>query len=652
MKHILFLAALLVIGHRASAATTQPVEVSPQDSLAKALTTSRPVHLRLRTGTYVLTEPLKLTPGHYGSTIEAADGANPIISGGRRIGGWSKAKFNGHDCWVADVPGVKEKTWFFRELWIDGKRATRARSPNSGYFRIKESPDVKTWQDGVTRFIFDADNIPAAPFSYGAEVVAMNRWIENRLPIRDVDPNAKIVRFLRHSHFTLEPGDSYWLEGDARFFDEPCEWFLDRDAGKIYYLPTAGQEIEKVEAIAPVLSQLLLLAGDPDNKKFVDDVTIRGITFSHTQWSLPEVDPATTQPTQDAGFDQAAMPVPAAIRAEGARGCVIENVTVEHAGTWAIDFNRACARNRITRCTLTDLGAGGIKIGSPSISQRAEDQTFANEVTDCTIADGGHMFPSAVGVWIGQSYDNRIAHNHIHDFYYTGVSLGWSWGYGDSLNRGNIIEKNHIHHIGKRADGRAHAGPILSDMGGIYVLGGRNIDYVRLNHIHDISSVKYGGWGIYLDEGSSDVRVENNLVYRTTNGGFHLHYGKHNIVTNNIFAQGGERQLQFSREEEHRGFTFEHNIVYLTSGPVLNAPVTKVSFDYNLYGPLPAADLRFGDKTFEQWQGTGMDKHSIVADPTFADPANGNFTLKEPAMAKSIGFVPFDVSDAGVRPTR
>ena len=624
--------------------TTVPTrELTPRDRLTPA-SFSGASKVILHGGTYILTEPLVLGPEHSGLIIEAAPGETPILSGGRRIEGWHKDKLHGRDCWSADVPDVRAGKWYFRQLWIDGRRATRARTPNDSYFKIKDSPDIKTWQDGVTRFVYDADDVPPGPFVYGVEAMAMNRWIENRLPIKDVDPKTKVLRFQKQSHFILEPGDPYWLEGDARFLDQPGEWFLDRDTGRVYYLPLHGQDMTKVETIAPVISQLLILAGDPAKKQFVDNVTIRGITFSHTHWSLPEVDPATTQPADTAGFSQAAIQVPAVIRADGARACTFENLTVTHVGTYAIELAKACARNRIDRCALTDLGAGGIKLGDTAISQNNADQTFANEITNCEISDGGNVFPSAVGVWLGQAFDNRIAHNHIHDFYYTGVSTGWSWGYGDSLNRGNIIEKNHIHHIGKRADGR---GPILSDMGGIYILGGRLGSVVRNNHIHDITAVKYGGWGVYLDEGSSNVRVDSNLIYRTTHGGFHLHYGKDNIVTNNIFSTGREWQIQFSKEEEHTGFTFEHNIVHFTSAPALNAFVSKATFNHNLYGPIAAKDLRFGDKTFAQWQASGQDKNSIVADPTFADPATGDFTLKIPAIAESIGFVPFDVRDAG-----
>src|SRR5205814_5911443 len=156
------------------------------------------------------------------------------------------------------------------------------------------------------------------------------------------------------------------------------------------------------------------------HQKLVEHVTIRAVTFSHTEWHLPDPRPPATQParegeapaeppfpTDSGGFAQAAIPVPAVIRGDGVRNCTFDRCTIAHAGTWGIELSRACSQNHITRCTLTDLGAGGIKLGEDAIRQKTADLTFANEIADCTISDAGHVFPSAVGIWLGQTFDNR-----------------------------------------------------------------------------------------------------------------------------------------------------------------------------------------------------------------------------------------------------
>ncbi len=614
-------------------------------ALQRAIEQTRSQHatLRLKSGTYALDHAISLSAADSGTTIEAAAGEKVVFSGGKRISGWHNAKFNGRECWAADVPAVKEGRWFFRQLWIDNKLATRARQPNRGFLRVKESPDAgPEWNRGQHRFRFNDDDVPAGPFSFAAEAIVCSRWVESRLPIALVDPAQHLATLLRHSHWRIEPNDPYWLEGDARWFDQPGEWFLDRAGGAMYYLPMPGQQIEHIDAIAPVTTTLVELNG-------AQNVAIRGITFSHTQWMLPEpraTTVPTTRPNDDGGFDQAALPVPAAVRGDHLRDCTFEDCAFEHLGTWAIDLGPSAQNCRVSHCTFDDLGAGGIKIGDASIPKAPADQSSANVIADCTIANCGRVFPSAVGVWIGQSAGNRIEHNDIHDLYYSGISAGWSWGYGDSLNRDNVIEQNHIHHIGQLTDGD---GPILSDMGAIYLLGARKGTVIRDNLIHDIAAVKYGGWGVYLDEGSSDVITENNIIYRTTHGGFHLHYGANNIVRNNIFAFGGEVQVARTREEDHLSFTFERNIVYWTSGALTRSSPVQVKFDHNLYGPIAEQDFRAGDKTWEQWRAAGEDEGTIFRDVKFVDPKRGDFQLASEETAKRIGFKAIDLSHAGRR---
>src|SRR5262249_48762236 len=163
-----------------------------------------------------------------------------------------------------------------------------------------------------------------------------------------------------------------------------------------------------------------------------------------------------------------------------------------------------------------------------------------------------------------------------HDLYYTGISCGWTWGYGKTLAHGNIIEANHIHDVGR---------DWLSDLGGIYTLGVQPGTVIRKNIIHDIIGHRYGGWGIYLHEGSSHIPGEDTLVFHTTHGSFHQHYGQENAIRNNILALGRDAQLQRTRAEPHLSFTFEHNIVYYRMGELLNGKWDDdgVHVDPNLY---------------------------------------------------------------------
>lgn len=620
------LAAGLLLSALARAEVAAINVASEPGALPRAIEAARersekPVVLRLATGTHLLSEPLVLTPADSNLTIEPAAGATPVISGGRRIRGWREAQLNGADCWAVDLPEVREGKWFFRELWVDGKRATRARHPNKGTFAVVGTPDPTTsWQEGHTRFTFKPGDVPAGPFAFGAEILAMTRWVESRLPITAVDAEKNIVNFSRISQWALAAGDPYWMEGDPRWLDAPGEWHLDRENGMLYYQPLPGQSMGEIDAIAPVLTHLIELRGAPEKDQFIENLTVRGVTFTHAEWMHADPNPATTKPISG-GFSQAARGVPAAVGGEGVRNSTFDSCVFTHLGTYGLDLGRGSQNNRITRCTFRDLGAGGIKLGSPSIHPEKREQSFGNEISDCRLGDGGHLFPSAVGIWVGQASDNRVAHNEVYDFWYTGISLGWTWGYGDSLNVGNVIERNHIHHIGQP---QGQDAPILADMGAIYTIGARKPTIFRGNHIHDVTG-RHFAWGVYLDEGASDVLVEGNLVYRTQHGGFHQHYGKDNLVRKNIFAYGRDLQVMRSLVEDHHSFTFVDNVVCWERGPLVDKGPPGVTFDRNLYGPINEADFRAAGMTWESWRAAGMDVNSTLADPMFVDPKNGDF---------------------------
>jgi parallel beta-helix repeat protein len=582
-------------------------------------------------GEYFVTQPIEI-PKTDGPVVLDGDG-KAILSGGVAITNWKPAKLNGHNCLATDMPAVRMGLWYFRELWVNGKRATRARYPATGYLAATLPVDNKTpWNQGQNWFGYKPGDLPADLATSDFEAVVMNRWVESRLPISKIDLAAHRIESSKKSVFQLLDSNLYYLEGSDRFLTSPGDWYLDRAKGILYYLPRDGETADNLQAVAPRWSTMFQMRG-------ASNVTFRGLTFSNTEWNLPDADDV-------GGFPQAAIGVPAAVSLQSCHGCRFESCTFQHLGNYALELGTGCQGNTVDHCAFTDIGAGAIKIGDGILSKEVATQSFGNTVTDCKITDGGKMFPSACGIWIGQSYDNRIEHNEIADLYYTAISAGWTWGYGQSLARGNHFEGNLVHHIGKKSNGD---GPILSDMGGIYTLGVRDGTVISNNIFHDIAGRVYGGWGIYLDEGSSNVLIEKNLVYRTTHGGFHLHYGHNNIVQNNIFALGRDVQIARTRSEKETALTFKHNIVYWDSGVFTATDPAGLTFDENLYQCVGDTHLKFGDKTWPQWQAAGEDAKSILGDAGFTDPAKGDFTMRNKSAAAKIGFVPLAGGDAGVR---
>jgi len=423
------------------------------------------------------------------------------------------------------------------------------------------------------------------------------------------------------------------VENAADALDAPGEWFLDRRSGTLSYLAMPGEDVSQAQLVAPVITQLIRLEGKDETGEFVHDIVLRGITFAHVDWSLP----AKGYVDMQAAFD-----IPAAVELDAARHCRIEQCNFVHLGQYALEVHKGSQNDKVTGNEMTDLGAGGVKVGDPKVPSGEAQATSGILVSENFIHDIGIVYPAAVGVWIGQSSGNTVAHNEIGDTYYTAISLGWTWGYGPTAAHDNRIEFNKMYNIGRGW---------LSDMGCIYSLGIQPGTVERNNLCHDVTRFQYGGWGFYTDEGSSQIVLENNIAYQTEDGGFHQHYGGGNIVRNNIFALGQMAQLRRSRKETHQSFSFEHNIVYWKEGTLLDADGKwdddQFHFDYNLYYQAGGQPIHFGKESLTEWQRRGQDVHSFVADPLFVDPEHGDFTLMPGSPATKIGFKPIDMSQVG-----
>jgi parallel beta-helix repeat protein len=603
----------------------------------KQLAQPETIHIQVRKGNYELVTPIVLTAEDSGMNaknsfyLEAYRGEQPVISGGRQITGWQRMA-NRPGAWQVQLPEVAEGKWYFRQLFIDGQRKQRARSPKAGsYYRV-QGPSS---QEKPARLKFHSNEVAQAWETMGdVEAVLLPKWAPARMQIRKVDEANKVAVLagaLRESN--KEDNTRYYIENFPEALDEPGEWYLNRRNGNLTYLAEPGKDLSRATAVAPRLEELLQLKGETD--KPVRHVVIRGLTFSHTDWALP-----------DDGFPdtQAAVRISGEVRAEHAEECIFENCTFSHLGGYALELGAGCRKIEVIGNRMFDLGAGGIRIGTQEIPKEPGNATGGNTIANNLIHHGGQVYQSAIGVLILQSGENRIAHNEIHHLYYTAISVGWTWGYRDSPCHGNIIEFNYLHDIGQG---------LLSDMGGVYLLGPQKGTVVRNNLIHDVDAANYGGWGLYTDEGSSFIVLENNVVYRCKHAGFHQHYGRENIVRNNIFAFGKEHQLMRSREETHTSFYFTNNIVYFDSGDLLGSYWSNDQFvtDNNLYYDQRAKStegLKFAGKTWEEWHQKGHDQHSIYADPKFMEPKKADFRLKSDSPAHRLGFQDIDVSRCGL----
>ncbi len=587
-------------------------------------------------GTYAIGEAIVLDPQDSDVSYEAEPGAKVILTGGKNIEGTMK---NG--MWTAQV----DPAWRFEGLWVNGRRATRARTPNEGFIQAIGQPqkppgDAKPTGDAGKTLLAIEPQFAQALAGLSAEekrevnVLVYFSWDihRHRLAAAAADGTLQFTGPLQRSFFSLAPFQSMRLENFRAALDAPGEWFLARD-GMLSYIPRAGETVANVQA--PVAPQWLVLRGDPLQEKFVSKVTFRGLSFQHQAWTTSE---------GGASFGQAESKLGAAIEADGAREITFEDCELTHTMTNAIWFRRGCSDITIRKCHLHDLGAAGVKIGDPAISKDGPEHTHHVLVENTIIQSGGRVFPAGIGALIFHASDCTLRHCDIGDFFYSAVSIGWTWGYKPTPCARNVVEFCNLHHLGWAE---------LSDMGAVYTLGPQPGTVIRGCHMHDIGCASYGGWGMYNDEGSTGIVWENNLVHDTQDGGYHQHYGRGNVIRNNILAFQKEVQVRRSKPEEFMAFAFERNIVLFREGKLFGH-VDKNWFDgrvfvnRNLYWKTDGAPFDFAGKTWDEWRNFGNDAEGVIADPLFVAAEKGDFTLRPESPALKMGFRPFDWRIAGV----
>ncbi len=586
------------------------------------------VTVRIRAGVYYLPQTLKFDKRDSGTTYEGE--GNVVLSGGSRISGWKLVSGNRYEA-SAGLSGDRKA---FGQIYVNNERRYRPRLPAQGYFKIARSGEKRPAEgalaSGYDRFGFSQGDIHGDWHNLtDVEVLPFGTWEMNRFPIASVDTATNTVQFAGRTigdpEFTdFGAGKRFLVENVAEALNNPGEWYLDRSTGKVTYLARPGEDLRTISIIAPRLESLIDVQG-------ATHLSFKHIMFAHSAYYLPVTGHSTWQADGD---------INAAITVTAGQNVVFDRCALTHTGGYGIALVGGSKDCSITGSLLADLGAGGIKIGAGEA-----DGTAENHVSDCRIVGGGRIHPAGIGVWIGKSNGNRIERCEIADFYYSAISIGWNWGYNTTAASDNHVTGCHLHDIGQN---------ILSDMGGVYTLGGSDGTTIENNRMHDISSFSYGGWGIYYDEGSTNVSARNNLVYRCTDSSFHQHYGKNNLVDNNILAFGRDAQLRRTRAEDHLSFTATHNLVVFDGETLLGSnwsgTTSNFVLDNNLYWHVGGKPITFPNgQTLSDWQATGHDVHSFVADPLFMNAEKNNFHLHNGSPAERIGFKPWDLEAVGPR---
>ena len=519
------------------------IRITPDSSLTDAVRKAREmrrlgkateVTIFLQAGTYYLYEPLRLRPEDSGLTIEGKDA---VISGGMKITGWKRQG----KMVVADVPDFNGRPVDFRQLWVNGQKAVRARDVSD----FEQMNRIRTY-DKKNHVLWvprkAVEKILKAPY---AEMVLHEMWCTSNLRIKSITPqgDSAAVRFhqpearLQFEHPWPSPmtpdtkhPSPFYLTNAKELVDEPGEWYHDIREHKVYYMPRAGENIR--EAIVPMLETLVEFIGTAEHP--VRNITMKGIRFSHTTWMRPsekghvplqagmylmeayKLRPQIDRPNNHKLDNQGWLGrADAAVELRYTEDCNFDGCRFEHLGGSGLDYVIACRRGTTTKCTFTDIAMNGYVCGS--FSPEGLETHLPYQPTDfrevCTgqtveqseFYDVSNEDWGCVAICAGYVSGITIDHNTIHDVSYTGISLGWGWNRDLVCMKDNKVHANLIYNYANH----------MYDCAGIYTLGNQPGTLISENVVRDIATPSYvhdpNHWFyLYTDEGSSNITLRDN----------------------------------------------------------------------------------------------------------------------------------------------
>lgn len=502
-------------------------------------------------GTYAFHEPVFIRPEDSGTKesptiIRSVGDEKVILSGGISINGWKKQG----KVWVADVPVFNGRPLDFRQLWVNGKKAVRARDVED-FEKMNRICSVDEKNEilyvpvvSIRRLIDNKGNLKA---KY-AEMVLHQMWCVANLRIRSVEVqgDSAAIRFhqpesrIQFEHPWPRPmvttdghNSAFYLTNARELQDVPGEWYHDIDARKVYYYPREGEKMQEAEVIVPAVETLVRVEGTLDRP--VRHIRFEKITFSYTTWMRPSekghvpfqagmyltdgyrIDPKMQRNYLNHPLDnQGWLGRPAAaVRVVAARQIDFERCRFEHLGSTGLDYEEAVQGGVVRGCLFHDIAGNGLLVGSFSPAAHETHLPYdpadrrevctQQQINNCYFTEIGNEDWGCLAIAAGYVEDINIEHNEISEVPYSGISLGWGWTQTVNCMRNNRVHANLIHHYAKH----------MYDVAGIYTLGSQPKSYVTENCVHSIYKPGYvhdpNHWFyLYTDEGSSFITVRDN----------------------------------------------------------------------------------------------------------------------------------------------
>ena len=622
-----------------------------QQAVRKAKASSKVV-VNVRGGVYYLADTLVFTAEDSGETgaevlWQAVKDETPVISGGVKL----DLAWEPHRAGILKAkvpPGLATD-----QLFVNGERQILARYPNfdpnvrifNGYAKDAISPErAARWSDPKGGFIHVMHE-------------AMWGGMHYVITGRDAQGNLTYEGGWQNNRPSGMHNEYRFVENIFEELDAPGEWFLDAKTSTLYFFPPKGLDLAKATVEAVRLKHLMEFRGDEDHPaKFI---YFKGFTFRHAARTFME----NREPLLRSDWTTYRG---GAVFYNGAEDCVLENCFIDQVGGNAVFVSGYARSIDIRGCHIAKAGANGVAfVGKPDAVREPltwkDHRDFAaidkmpgpktnNYPADCSVDNcliylTGRVEKQTAPIEIDMASSIDVTHCSIYDAPRAGINIGdGCWG-------GHVIEFCDVFDTVKETGDHGSFNSWGRDR--FWGLGGIDLNTVTLGENKDLPRLDVfrpivlrnnrwrcdHGWDIDLDDGSSHYEIRNNLCL---NGGLKNREGFYRIVENNIIVNNSYHpHVWYGNSQD----VFRCNIVFTPYKPIGMKQPWGRDVDFNLLHQTGAQGTAPATKLQEQ---SGRDAHSIVADAMFADPAKGDYTVKEGSPAKKLGFQNFPMNLFGV----
>jgi len=530
-------------GNDANAGSALQPVATPQRAreLVRGLITAglgEPVEVIFAAGTYRMGAALELRPEDSGTaafpiTWKSAAGATVVLDGGKPVTGtWTNG---GGGVWYTDLAGtgLGAGQWNFRQLFVNGSLATRARFPN----KSQANPFLYATGGAFDHAIIAPALIKTA-WGTAADaqinIVPQSRFFNQWNTVTAVNPaTGRIDIADSERHRTIDSGSWFWIEGVQAELDEPGEWFLNPSSGRLHYMPQPGVDPNTLGIVAPFLNRIVNAKGDVNANTHVKHVHFDGLEFRHTSFSL--------------GHIEARVHTDTAVMFENTLDCSVRNCGFENIGGYALWLHLDSRRNVFDRNTVRHSGGGGVlmtgarlgymddtKIYTPG-EAAAKVAPILNEVTRNTVEHCGRLRYYGGGVHMdsrpfpmSMAPGNRIANNDFNDLSRNGVFAFRNQG-------GNVVEYNRIHNAMQTTidGGCIHFATMNHLNAPNFILNNWLYDIWGYEQKPDGNVVRRLANGIFLDWDTSNTTVRDNWIYNSVSGSVKTIWDNWNLVVLN-----------------------------------------------------------------------------------------------------------------------